>query len=697
MMTLDDEWVENTKRLIDQLSPCLDADTMTQLLNIYLLEENGIKRTETREHIDSVLGVYRPRVLNSERPVFPVPPVDKMVGQIKLGRTVVGDYGLGPDFRIPLSLLSRNVAIFGITGAAKTTLLYSLIDSLMAIRQQNPNDTLGIMFVDAKKDARPLFKRYEDFLVVPVEELRFNPLRPPTGMDVKRYWQFLAEALGFTFKVYLAGVNYILEFLDMLYDDWQRTGKFPTFHDLYRLMVTTHETAPKRVDYYSVMYNRIRTLISVLGETLSVDRPFPVELLSKPFAIELYGLRAADQETLISIILGFVYCLHLHSDIRGEGHPRLVIICDEAQRIWGTYISESEVASEMPGQHVLNLLPAQARDLALSLVFATNTPHALASVIHSNTVLKISGNVSGIDVRVVREAMGLDEEQAYALQRLKRGEWLVRMSDIYSEPFMMVTEPPSCPIDRNVSDSDVLERLQKVLPQLNPELPAATQPTSRSTLTLPQISKDATALLLDTNVHPFHGITRRIEELGLSGRTGELAKAELVSKSFVVEVEVQLGIHRPTKFLIPIENGLRLLEAMGQQTQLWHRIGRVSFEHQLYQVLINYALRRNGYKTKTEHNVGKGRRLDLYATKDGRKIGFEVMLTGSNDYTNLVPTLDFVDQVIIVCKDRQTACDMETSLDRIASKPELRRRFRVEVFAQIMRDLKRNIEPWILE
>jgi hypothetical protein len=41
-----------------------------------------------------------------------------------------------------------------------------------------------------------------------------------------------------------------------------------------------------RVDYYSVMYNRIRTLISVLGETLSADRPFPVELLSKPFAIE---------------------------------------------------------------------------------------------------------------------------------------------------------------------------------------------------------------------------------------------------------------------------------------------------------------------------------------------------------------------------------------------------------------------------
>jgi hypothetical protein len=456
--------------------------------------------------------------------------------------------------------------------------------------------------------------------------------------------------------------------------------------------VTTHETAPKRVDYYSVMYNRIRTLVSVLGETLSADKPFPVELLSKPFAIEFHGLRAADQETLISIILGFVYSLHLHSDIRGEGHPRLVIVCDEAQRIWGTYVSESEVASEMPGQHVLNLLPAQARDLALSLVFATNTPHALASVIHSNTVLKISGNVSGVDVRVVREAMGLDEEQAYALQRLKRGEWLVRMSDIYSEPFMMVTEPPAFPIERNVSDSEIIERLRKAIPQLNASLPALPEPGPKETTsTLPQISEDATALLLDTNRRPFRGITRRIASLGLSGRRGELAKAELVQKNIVAEVDVQLGIRRPTKFLMPTENGLRLLKAMRESTQLWHHIGRVSFEHRLYQVLINYGLRQNGYKTKIEQNLGEGRRLDLYATKDSRKIGFEVVLTGSNDYSNLIPTLDSVDQVIVVCKDRQAGCDMETWLDSTA-KPEVRRRIRVVVFSQLMGDLKRNMD-----
>jgi hypothetical protein len=462
-------------------------------------------------------------------------------------------------------------------------------------------------------------------------------------------------------------------------------------------MVTTHETAPKRVDYYSVMYNRVRTLISVMGDALSVDKPFPVELLSKPFAIELYGLRAADQETIISIILGFVYCLHLHSDIRGEGHPRLIIICDEAQRIWGTYVSEGEVAREMPGQHVLNLLPAQARDLALSLVFATNTPHALASVIHSNTVLKITGNVSGIDVRVVKDAMGLDDEQGDALQRLKRGEWLVRMSDIYNEPFMMITDAPTWSIDRNVSDKDLHERLQRLLPTLNVKPPSATNIKAPSAhaeetiLTVPKISQDATALLLDTNRRPFRGITKRIAGLGLSGRRGELAKAELIRKNTVVEVEVQLGIRRPTKFLMPTDEGLKLLEALRESTRLWRYIGHVSFEHRLYQVLINYALRANGYKTRIEQNFGEGRRLDLYATKDGRRIAFEIMLTSSNDYSNLIPTLDFVDELIIVCKDHPTACEIETWLDGGTVGPEARRKLKVAVFSQLMKDLKHNM------
>jgi hypothetical protein len=688
-----DEWAEETKHLIDVLAPCLNnAEAMTQLLNVYLIENNIRRKWKIRNDLDAILGLYKPRVMNSRRPVFAAPPQDKMMGEIRLGRTVVGDYGFGPEFRIPLSLLSRNVAIFGITGAAKTTLLNSLLDSVMTIRHEHNDQRLGVLSFGGKRDARPLLNRYKDFIELPVEELKFNPLRPPEGMDVKRYWQFLAEALGFTFRIYTAGVNYILEFLDTLHEEWRRTGKFPTLIDLYNLMVATHETTPKRVDYYTVMHNRIRTLVSVLGASLSVDRPFPVELLSKAVAIELYGLRAVDQETLISIILGFIYCLHLHMDIRGEG-PRLVIFCDEASRIWGTYLSEGEVAREMSGQHVLNLLPAQSRDLGLSFVFATNTPHALTPVIYSNSVLKISGNVSGIDTRIVREAMGLDDDQGYALQRLMRGEWLVSMADIYTSPFMMVTEPPKYPLDRNVTDEEVLERLHRLAPELyvEPTHPAEIA-EKEVTLALPKISNDATTVLLDTNRRPFRGITRRFAGLGLSGRRGELAKTELVMKNIIAEVEVQLGNRRPTKFLVPTDNGLKLLEAMRERTDLWRYVASVSFEHRLFQVLLNYALRENGYKTRMEHDLGEGRRLDVYATRDGQKIGIEILLTTGNDYTNLEPTLSFVSQLFIVCKEKRTALDFETWLDATAN-PETRERFKVTTFSQFMRDLKRNIVP----
>jgi hypothetical protein len=135
---------------------------------------------------------------------------------------------------------------------------------------------------------------------------------------------------------------------------------------------------------------------------------------------------------------------------------------------------------------------------------------------------------------------------------------------------------------------------------------------------------------------------------------------------------------------------------MHQSVRLWRYIGHVSFEHRLFQVLINYALREKGYKTKIEHDLGEGRRLDLYATKDGHSVGIEIMLTANNDYTNLLPISNSIDRLIIVCRDRQTVFDTEAWLGRVA-KEEVRRKFSVVMFNQFMRDVKRNIIPEFLE
>lgn len=405
---LDDiEWAKEIRALAG-VTPQVKKQTIDALVSYVLLTDDPQEKHEIRSTLEEILAPYVPTVLKSERPIFKAPPKGKMEGDLSLGRVVVGDYAEGSEFRFPADLLCRGMLITGITGASKTTLIYSLVDQLMKLRQKRADGYPGIFWADtSKKDARGLLRKYDDFIVIPVENLAFSPLRPPPEMSVKKWWLILAEALGFTFKIYLAGVNYILEHLDQLYANYEKTGKFPTIHDLYELMISTHETNRTRADYFAVMWNRVRTLESTLGNSLNVDRPFPVELLKKAFALELHELRAADQETILSIILAWIYAYHLTQNIRGE-ELRLVIIADECQKIWGKYLSEGEIAKEMPGQHVLNLLPTQARDFGIGLVFATNVPHLVSSVIHSNTVLKISGNVSGIDVKVVGEAMGLD-------------------------------------------------------------------------------------------------------------------------------------------------------------------------------------------------------------------------------------------------------------------------------------------------
>jgi len=100
------------------------------------------------------------------------------------------------------------------------------------------------------------------------------------------------------------------------------------------------------------------------------------------------------------------------------------------------------------------------------------------------------------------------------------------------------------------------------------------------------LSDDAYRLLLNVNEHPFNGIAAGQKELDISATRLEKAKQELISKGFVQQLELALGGRRPTAFLVLTKEGISFLESKGIDTRLWAYIGRVSFEHTLYQTLI---------------------------------------------------------------------------------------------------------------
>ncbi|MEM2271946.1 MAG: hypothetical protein QXP56_04680 [Archaeoglobaceae archaeon] len=239
--------------------------------------------------------------------------------------------------------------------------------------------------------------------------------------------------------------------------------------------------------------------------------------------------------------------------------------------------------------------------------------------------------------------MGLEEETKQLIHKLKRGQWIVRLSDIYTEPFLI--ESSDFPVDKDVNDEEVEERLESILGQY------LQGRRLQERAFAPEISEDAWSLLLDVNQHPFRQLSTRSKELKLSWRRLEQAKAELLEKELLRESEVVLGSYRPVKYLIPTPYAISLLQRLGYDTRFWSYITHSGggFEHRLHVVFLRNLAIKAGYEVQVEKVLG-GKRVDLLLIKNGRRIGVEVQLKGIRAGEKF-EELEELDELVIVVRD----------------------------------------------
>jgi len=668
---LQDEWVETTRDLIGKLCTHVNKDSMEKLLQLHAIEDDPTLKEETRAEIESILGLYEPELWWSDRPVIAAPSQDEVDGDIEIGTIFQGDIPVG-NFKINKRFMVRHCALYAQTGHAKSTVLYCIQDQLI-------REGIGFLFFDMKKDGRALLRKFKELVVLPWYSFPWNPLRPPPGMPIKAWWANFSQICGYSFGWFVASSNYLHEHLDILHDRYEETGRLPTLHHLHASIAQTTESTRRKSEYHDSVENRISTLISIFGDNLNVSEGIPLEkLCDLPCAIELHGLRPAEANWLVELILSWIYFYRLYQDQRGE-ELRHVIFVDECHRIFDKSKEFRETAIEM-GTPIISIFPSQFRDFGTSLILASQQPSQVMNTVHSNTLIKIVGNLSsGLDIQAVAEAMGLDEELKDCIHKLKRARWIVRMSDGYTEPFLI--ETPDYSVERNVTDEEVLERLNstfgKYLPKI-PKQPAEEEPKPK--IILPQLSDDAWSLLIDVNSHPFKGLTARYNDLNFSGRRASSAKDELIQKGLAMEIDVILGGYRPVKFLALTNLAINLLENVGHDVRLWRHTGHMGFKHQLYTVLIAYTFRKAGYQTFIEKPMNNERRVDALAIVEGRTIAVEVEVGPSIDIQNKMKVLDKVDELIIVSDNR-------ASLETAHIKDE---RVRLVYLPDYLRELKSN-------
>jgi energy-coupling factor transporter ATP-binding protein EcfA2 len=631
MNEIESEWIEQTRELAGKLAPYVNKDLIDRLLLVYTLEND--EKEKVRQEIDSLMDEFSHQVFLSKKPLLECPSREESFGEIKIGKVMSGNKTLW-DFGLKMEETLQHLLITGRSGCGKSTLIVQIIKELL-------RGDIPFLVFDYKLDYRALIRVYPQILVLNWKEVRINPLEPPPHVSFQEWKQQFLNIFGHVQGVWHGSTQYLLEAIDKVYEEKRA---IPTIEEVYKKVVEANETSRKMQEYASVIETRLYGLLGKLKETIN-NRETLLDLeklLEMPVVLELHGL-GKDEATLIA--LWFFYWIYAYRRAKGiRGKLLHVLIIDEAKRIFTASEQYSQTTTEYSGIPPADLICDEIRDFGEGIIASDQEPTKLSNSLKANTYTKITGFLgNGKDVNDIAEAMDLNEEERDAITQLERGEWLVKLAGRYTKPFMIKTE--DFPLKKDVTDEEIKQRMKPVLEKIRKHPEEAKAVSSEKVF----LSDEAYRLLLNVNEHPFNGISARQKELDISATRLEKAKQELITKGFIQQLELALGGRRPTAFLVLTKEGIRFLESRGIDTRLWAYIGRVSFEHMLYQTLIRWYLQKLGYDAHLEVNLGN-RRFDVLASNSNRKLAFEIELDASADVKQKLEGIEAIDRLYIVTR-----------------------------------------------
>jgi len=154
------------------------------------------------------------------------------------------------------------------------------------------------------------------------------------------------------------------------------------------------------------------------------------------------------------------------------------------------------------------------------------------------------------------------------------------------------------------------------------------------------------------------------------------------------EESVTISKARPTKLLVPEQAGLQFLHTVGENTQGWAFLGHQSVAHRALMDICYWELKEAGYEAFKEWDIGDGRRLDVCASKDDKRIGVEVQLNANLDARKLLASLKKVDELAIITNSNRVREDLDFQANKILY-PEVRSRVSIELVWDFMERWKK--------
>ena len=154
-------------------------------------------------------------------------------------------------------------------------------------------------------------------------------------------------------------------------------------------------------------------------------------LSQRRYILQTTGLMSEIESWLLEFMLIWEFMYRIWNP---DQRKLTLHVYDECQH--RLFSREKERGAHKISASVISMLVDQARAMNMALCSLSQEPSSLVNAVLNNSYLKVAFHLgSGQEVRVMKEAMGLKEEQADVMHMLETGEAIVRMAGGYMEPF----------------------------------------------------------------------------------------------------------------------------------------------------------------------------------------------------------------------------------------------------------------------
>ncbi len=618
-----------------------------------------------------VLERVRPALIKKaliRDPFAPNPTGNDIDGIIKIGKVRNTD----APFGLNLDELCQHTLITGRSGAGKTTLIYIILIQLLQH---------GIPFwaFDFKQDYRHLAKTGK-VLVFDYENFRFNPLRPPLGVNPHIWMQSFTNVFCQAYWLLSGTDGVILEHVNRLYNDYgvySGSDVYPTMLDLYESLKRYHKPDKnygRGFNYLESAQNRVGKDLISFSKMFDCDKGYSIEeLLNKNVVFELEGLNTDNQRFLLTILLRYVLEYRIANNQRGK--LRHLFLFDEAKIV---YSREREFSKEL-GTSEIAQFTSQIREFGEGLIVADQMPTKLADSIKANVYTIICMSQSGgQSLMEMSRAIGLNREQDEACRMLQSDkannifEAIVKLSSKWLTPFIIYVMP--YPVQKDVTNVDVHNFMTPLLTTMNKYLiPRTEYKLILDAKQKEQLDRQAEErkerqqkaeekgivegnilikILTNIRDHPFIDQKNRIEMLGLASSSSTTDKyfKELVAKGFVNISKIGFGKEGSTRVLYEITPE----GAKYAKMDSFSIPGKGDFRHKFWQHTIKTFYETMGSNAEIEKRFGL-KNVDVGYETNGKKVGIEVELTSEHLIENLQKDFEAGCETVIVAVPNKRA------------------------------------------